>query len=404
MSTTADLLNKLVSQKNTLADNLVTKGVPASHEETLKTLVPKVLDITEGSGYIEKHYIYDNGKEMNNHVMTIYHKSSSSKKSANWIYLYGYYTSDLSSDKIICTGYSKLCITLMSDSTKFPYTPKFLKLLCTDEAGATLTENDYTPNGNVLKSVDAISYPDAPTAGVTYEIDISDLSEFYLHFQNVNTDTYVLGIWLERAGSGSVVKNMSFDKWEHRSGTMPTFGYEFDKDGWAGPFSMYSYIAIDKLFIYEKSFEIMFNFKLDSVPNRANVMIGSSIYNSFYRCPSMELQASKIWCGLSYDGNSWNKNVSASITWEVNREYYVKYSYNNDSKILKLELSYDGKNWETLSTTEDVEMGYQCVSTEYLELGGIAQSSNHNFGCGKINLFKSYIKLDDELFWGIEYN
>ena len=46
MATTADYLNKLVTQKNALADNLVTKGVTASHDETLETLVLKVLEIT----------------------------------------------------------------------------------------------------------------------------------------------------------------------------------------------------------------------------------------------------------------------------------------------------------------------------------------------------------------------
>ena len=50
MATTADYLNKLVEQKNTLADNLVTKGVTATHSETLETLVPKVLDILSGGG------------------------------------------------------------------------------------------------------------------------------------------------------------------------------------------------------------------------------------------------------------------------------------------------------------------------------------------------------------------
>lgn len=50
MATTADYLNKLVTQKNTLADNLVTKGVDATHDETLDTLVPKVLEISGGSG------------------------------------------------------------------------------------------------------------------------------------------------------------------------------------------------------------------------------------------------------------------------------------------------------------------------------------------------------------------
>ena len=224
MATTADYLNKLVIQKNTLADNLVEKGVGATHDETLETLVPKVLNITSGESVNEKYYIYNNGVEMNSHTMTIHHKGSLSKKTTNWIYLYGYYTSDLSTDKIICTGYSKLCITLMSDSTKFSYTPKFLKLLCTDEIGATLTENDYTPNGNILKSVDAISYPDIPSAGTTYEIDISDLSEFYLHFQNVNTDTYVLGVWLEREGSTTTKGSINFDSWEHTSGYS---GYNF---------------------------------------------------------------------------------------------------------------------------------------------------------------------------------
>ena len=50
MATTADYLNKLVTQKNTLADNLVTKGVDATHDETLETLVPKVLKISSGGG------------------------------------------------------------------------------------------------------------------------------------------------------------------------------------------------------------------------------------------------------------------------------------------------------------------------------------------------------------------
>lgn len=50
MATTTEYLNKLVTQKNALADNLVTKGVTASHDETLETLVPKVLDISGGGG------------------------------------------------------------------------------------------------------------------------------------------------------------------------------------------------------------------------------------------------------------------------------------------------------------------------------------------------------------------
>lgn len=45
MPTTAEYLNDLINQKNALADNLNAKGVVADRNETLNTLVPKVLEI-----------------------------------------------------------------------------------------------------------------------------------------------------------------------------------------------------------------------------------------------------------------------------------------------------------------------------------------------------------------------
>lgn len=45
MAATADYLNNLIIQRNALADNLVVKGVEATHDELFDTLVPKVLDI-----------------------------------------------------------------------------------------------------------------------------------------------------------------------------------------------------------------------------------------------------------------------------------------------------------------------------------------------------------------------
>ena len=56
-----------------------------------------------------------------------------------------------------------------------------------------------------------------------------------------------------------------------------------------------------------------------------------------------------------------------------------------------------------LSELTDVSIGYQGGSNEYLEIGGVAQYKNHYFSCGKINLFRSYILTDDELFWGVQY-
>lgn len=50
MATIEQQLTELVNQKNALATNLNTKGVTASTDETLNTLVPKVLDIETGGG------------------------------------------------------------------------------------------------------------------------------------------------------------------------------------------------------------------------------------------------------------------------------------------------------------------------------------------------------------------
>jgi len=50
MPTTTDYLNELITQKTALANNLVSKGVQASENETFNTLVPKVLDISSGVG------------------------------------------------------------------------------------------------------------------------------------------------------------------------------------------------------------------------------------------------------------------------------------------------------------------------------------------------------------------
>ena len=50
MPNISEYLSELVTQKSSLAANLVTKGVSASDSETLNTLVPKVLLIPSGSG------------------------------------------------------------------------------------------------------------------------------------------------------------------------------------------------------------------------------------------------------------------------------------------------------------------------------------------------------------------
>ena len=198
-------------------------------------------------------------------------------------------------------------------------------------------------------------------------------------------------------------KNINLTMWKHSSGSS---GYLVDGDGYVRNFSSSTYIGINKPFKYTQSFEIVINFIMDSLPTRSNVLFGSSVGSSsgFYKAPSLEIQSNAIWAGLSYTGTKWDKSIAISdFAFEINKDYYLKYSHNVTSKILKLELSYDGITWITLSELTDGSIGYQGKSNEYLEIGGVAQSLNHYFSCGKINLFRSYILTDDELFWGVQY-
>lgn len=63
MATTSDYLTQLQNDKATLVDNLTTKGVTASDDETFTELVPKVLDISSGGDVVitDASYLFYNG-------------------------------------------------------------------------------------------------------------------------------------------------------------------------------------------------------------------------------------------------------------------------------------------------------------------------------------------------------
>ena len=56
MATIAEQLTQLQTDKETLVNNLVAKGVEATSDETFTTLVPKVNDIQTGGGDISKYF------------------------------------------------------------------------------------------------------------------------------------------------------------------------------------------------------------------------------------------------------------------------------------------------------------------------------------------------------------
>ena len=69
MPTTSEYLQQLQTDKQNLVDNLVTKGVSASNDETFTSLVPKVLDIQSGGGekleINDARYLFYKGARLN---------------------------------------------------------------------------------------------------------------------------------------------------------------------------------------------------------------------------------------------------------------------------------------------------------------------------------------------------
>ena len=198
MATTAEYLNKLVTQKNTLADNLVTKGVAASHDETLETLVPKILEISGGS---DKYYIYNNGQELNGNTLNVYHKSSLSGKQSAWVYMYYYYGGVIASSMLSLRGYKRIGVSVMLNDTN-NYTPFYTWLSIRDSDTVELSGNDYLAKGNIigekLTPIDNSVDSTVTTAGGIFYIDIpKGIDNGYLVINSVNVDVYLLGVWLE---------------------------------------------------------------------------------------------------------------------------------------------------------------------------------------------------------------
>ncbi len=65
MATTTDYLTQLQRDKQTLVDNLVSKGVSATSDETFTSLVPKVAEITSGGSESIDEYIVTGSSSSN---------------------------------------------------------------------------------------------------------------------------------------------------------------------------------------------------------------------------------------------------------------------------------------------------------------------------------------------------
>ena len=174
MPTTADYLEQLGRDKAALADNLVTKGVDATPNETFTTLVPKVLDI-EGGG----EDIGAPSEMVYNPILTCLSSNASTYKTNNfWPFMM---------KKLTLTG------TLSSSIQRF------------DNSGTSV----YTDSSSLILRD---RYTTSSTGWINNVASVEELEFIDFNFNNVTSLLYAFSSATTAAAQSSKLKKITFKR------------------------------------------------------------------------------------------------------------------------------------------------------------------------------------------------
>lgn len=152
---------------------------------------------------LNPYFIYNNGQQLNNNTVTLYHKNGNGgvdENNTGWIYMHYWFGGVIITGKLSLKGYNRVGISakLKRNGTATPFYTRFN---IRDSGEVELSGNDYIARGNIIsenKPVDNTKNPNTTLGGGIYYINIpNNIEEGYVCINSANVDLYLLSIWLE---------------------------------------------------------------------------------------------------------------------------------------------------------------------------------------------------------------
>lgn len=190
-----------------------------------------------------------------------------------------------------------------------------------------------------------------------------------------------------------------------QSGTTP----DYEKLAWSSAtglkcenlvlnnFSSGVYAYIDKAFLPSSSpWEIVIKATLPTLGTHMSLTGG---YDNYFYFPELDItSAGKFQCCISYSGSGWGAYLVGTTVLSGNTTYWFKLEFTGTA--YNSYLSIDGVNYALEATTSTTSTIYQNGSYTKACLG--ASSRTQPFTGGRIDLKESYMKINNELFWGVK--
>jgi hypothetical protein len=150
------------------------------------------------------------------------------------------------------------------------------------------------------------------------------------------------------------------------------------------------------------SYEIVVCFRLKTTPTTVNPFFGANAY--WLYAPVCEINTSGVLQGFSSNGNSLTYQTTTALSDTPimigDDMQFIKLTWTLVDNRQSLFHSTDAATWTEISSVTTAGTPFSSYEPSLIAFGGSGRTSV--FSNGDINIFNSYIKINDVLLWGAE--